>query len=71
MTNRTTVVLIRVLAGSALGAGGVWLTGSLRTVPFLAIGMGLFVLALVGYFNWRIRFQRRILGNAKNSRRAA
>ena len=71
MTNRTTLVLITVLMALALGAGAGWLTGSLRTVPFLAIGMGLFVLALVGYFTWRIRFQRRILGDADNRRRAA
>jgi hypothetical protein len=71
MTNRTTLVLITALMALALGAGGVWLTGSLRNVPLLAMGMGLFVWALVGYFEWRVRFQRRILGDAKNRRRAA
>ena len=36
----------------------------------MAVG-GLFVWALVGYFEWRVRFQRRILSDAKNARRAA
>ena len=71
MTNRTTVVLIAVLTALAVGAGGVWQTGSLGSVPLLAIGVGLFVWALVGYFEWRVTFQRRILGDAKNDRRAA
>jgi len=51
--------------------GGVWLTGTLKSVSLLAIGGGLFVWALVGYFEWRVRFQRRILTDAKNGRRAA
>jgi hypothetical protein len=49
----------------------VWLTGALKSVSLLAIGGGLFVWALVGYFEWRVRFQRRILSDAKNARGAA
>jgi len=49
----------------------VWLTGALKSVSLLAIGGGLVVWALVGYFEWRVSFQRRTLSDAKNGRRAA
>ena len=55
----------------SLSACGMFLTSSLKSVSLLAIGAGLFVWALVGYFEWRVRFQRGILSDAKNSRRAA
>jgi hypothetical protein len=71
MTNRTRVTLITALTALSLNAGRVWLTGTLKSVSLLAIGGGLFVWALVGYFEWRVRFQRRILSDAKNARRAA
>jgi nitrogen fixation-related uncharacterized protein len=71
MTNRTRVTLITALTALSLNAGRVWLTGALKSVSLLAIGGGLFVWALVGYFEWRVRFQRRILSDAKNAGRAA
>jgi len=69
MTNQTRVTLITALTALSLNAGRVWLTGALKSVSLLAIGGGLFVWALVGYFEWRVRFQRRILNDAKNARR--
>src|SRR5438128_6047831 len=60
VTNRTRVMLIAALTALSLSAGGVWLTGTLKSVSLLAIGGGLFVWALVGYFEWRVRFQRRV-----------
>ena len=71
MTNQTRVTLITALTPLSLSAGDVWLTGTLKSVSWLAIGGSLFVWALVGYFEWRVRFQRGILSDAKNSRRAA
>jgi len=71
MTNRTRVTLFTALTALSLNAGRVWLTGALKSVSLLAIGGGLFVWALVGYFEWRVRFQRRILSDAKNARRTA
>jgi hypothetical protein len=62
---------ITALTALSLNAGRVWLTGALKSVSLLAIGGGLFVWALVGYFEWRVRFQRRILSDAKNAGRAA
>ena len=70
MTNRTRVTLITALTALSLSAGDVWLAGTLKSVSLLAIG-GLFVCTLVGYFEWRVSFQRRTLGDAKNGRRAA
>jgi hypothetical protein len=67
MTNRTRIMLITVLSALSLSAGGVWLTGILKSVSLLAIGAGFFVWALVGYFEWRVRFQRRILSDPKNA----
>jgi hypothetical protein len=63
-------VLITALTALTLSACGLWLTSSLKSVSLLAIGAGLFVWALVGYFEWRVRFQRGILSDAK-TRRAA
>ena len=71
MTNRTRVTLITALTALSLNAARVWLAGALKSVSLLAIGGGLFVWALVGYFKWRVRFQRGILSDAKNARRAA
>jgi hypothetical protein len=55
MTNRSTVVLITIFTALALGAGGVWVTDSLRSVPLLAIAAGLSVWALIDAFEWRPR----------------
>ena len=45
------------------------ITGTPKSVSLRAIGGG--VWALVAYFEWRVRFQRRILSDAKNAGRAA
>jgi hypothetical protein len=72
MTNRTTVVLITVLTALAVGAGARWETARLAIGVVLVVSLASVPLsALLGYFEWRARFRRRILGAAEDDRRAA
>lgn len=69
MKNRPLILLITVLAALALGVGGMWLTGDVYVLSPLAVALGLFVWGLVRYFDWRMRFRRRILGDADSAPR--
>jgi hypothetical protein len=49
----------------------VWLTGDLRMFGLVGLATAIIGAGLVGYFNWRAKCQRRILGEADSERRAA
>jgi hypothetical protein len=65
-----TMVAMPILTALTLGIAGVWLTGDLRVMPLVGLAATIVGAALVGYFNWRARFQRRILEDANDERHA-
>lgn len=68
MTDRNLIVIMAVmpiLTALAVGTGGVWLTGDLRVFGLVGLAAAIVGAGLVGYFNWRAKLQRRILGEAE------
>lgn len=49
-----------------LGVTVVWLTGDLRVVGFVVMGMGVIAAGLVQYFEWRSSLRRRIIADAQD-----
>jgi hypothetical protein len=72
VTNRrliVTMVLIPILTALIVDIDGVWLTGDARVFGVLGLGAAIVGAGLVGYFNWRANFQRRIVGDADDEPR--
>jgi hypothetical protein len=66
-----TMAVMPIFTALTVGVGGVWLTGDVRVFGLVGLIAAIFGAALVGYFNWRAEFRRRILGEADDERRAA
>jgi uncharacterized membrane protein len=74
MTNTRLIVIMAVMpivVALTVGLGGVWLTGDVRLVGLVGLAAAIVGAGLVGYFNWRARFRRRILDEADHERDAA
>ena len=72
MTNRrliVTMVVIPILTALIVGTDGVWLMGDARVFGVSVLGAAIVGAGLVGYFNWRAKFQRRIVCDADDERR--
>jgi hypothetical protein len=65
-----TMVVMPALAAFTLGIAGVWLTGELLVLPLVGLAALIAGGALVVYFTWRTTFQRWILHEADDERRA-
>jgi hypothetical protein len=55
----------------AVAIVAMWMTGDWRAFGLVILAAGLIGTGLVGYFHWRARLRRRILGEPDDSRRAA
>jgi hypothetical protein len=66
-----TMAVMPVMTALTVGIGGVWLTGEVRVFGLVLLAAAIVGAGLVGYFHWRARFQRQILGEADDERRAA
>lgn len=73
MTSTRLLVILAVMpiVAALTVIGGVWLMGDLRTFGLVGLAAAIIGAGLVGYFNWRAKFQRRILGEADSERHAA
>jgi hypothetical protein len=54
-----------------VGIAGVWLTGDPRVFGLVGLGAAIVGVALVGYFSWRAKLRRRILGDGEEEQRRA
>jgi hypothetical protein len=66
-----TMAVMPVVTALTVGIGGVWLTGEVRVFGLVLLAAAIVGAGLVGYFNWRARFRRQILGESDDERRAA
>ena len=74
MTTRrwiVTMALMPFVAALAIGLGAVWVTGDASVFGVVGIIAAMIGTGLVGYFNWRAKFRRRILSPTDDERRAA
>jgi hypothetical protein len=74
VTNTRLIVAMAVMpvvTALTAGIGGVWLTGEVRVFGLVLLAAAIVGAALVGYFNWRAKFQHQILGEADDERPAA
>ncbi len=74
MTNTRLVVTMAVMpivVALTVGLGRVWLTGDVRLVNSVGLAAAIVGAGLVGYFNWRARFRRRVLDGGRHERNAA
>jgi hypothetical protein len=63
--------LVSIVAAVSACVGAVWLTHDLRAIGLAIIPLGLIASGLVAYFEWRLKWRRRILAEAEDERRAA
>ena len=63
--------LVSIVAAVSACVGAVWLTNDLRAIGLAIIPLGLIASGLVAYFEWRLKWRRRILAEAEDERRAA
>lgn len=61
MPKLRTLLWITVIAPLTLIVGRVWPMGNLWVTASSLVAVLLFVRALVGYFEWRMRYRRRVL----------
>jgi hypothetical protein len=66
-----TMVVMTILTALIVGIDGVWLTGDARVFGLVGLGAAIVGAGLVGYFNWRAKFQRRIVGVSRWQERCA
>ena len=59
------------VAALAVGLGAVWVTGDASVFGVVGIIAAMIGTGLVGYFNWRAKFRRRIPSATDDERRAA
>jgi hypothetical protein len=55
----------------AVAIVAMWMTGDWRAFGLVILSAGLIGAGLVGYFHWRDKLRRRILGESEDHRRAA
>jgi hypothetical protein len=74
MTNTKLVAImgvISIVTALTVGIAGVWLTGDPRVFGLVGLGAAIVGAALVGYFNWRAKLRRRMLGDDEEEQRRA
>jgi hypothetical protein len=63
--------VIPIMTALTVGIAGVWLTGDPRVFGLVGLGAAIVGAALVGYFSWRAKLRRRILGDGEEEQRRA
>jgi hypothetical protein len=65
------MAVIPIMTALTVGIAGVWLTGDPRVFGLVGLGAAIVGAALVGYFSWRAKLRRRILGDGEEEQRRA